>query len=135
MSAVFSVEDTEYDILLTAMIDFGEGSVDVVSEVVHGSADLIRDNIDLLLPVSGRTFKGHRSGARGSQWQRYDTSERLAVTVATTAARRYLYFPDDGSNTMRHAGNQQFMLLGAEAAAPMIVDRGIEALMESFERS
>jgi len=135
MSGVFSVEGEDFDLLAAAMADYGEGAADVVSEVVHGSGDIIRDQIDPLIPTSGRTFKGHRSGARGSQWQRYDTGETLAITVATTSARRYLYFPDDGSNTKRHAGNQQFMMRGAEAAAPMILEKGIDALIESFERS
>ena len=135
MSGVFSVEGEAFDELAAAMADFGEGAADVVSEVVHSSGDVIRDQIDPLIPVSGRTFKGHRSGAQGSQWQRYDTGEKLAITVAATSARRYLYFPDDGSNTKRHAGNRQFMMRGAEAAAPMILEKGIDALIESFERS
>ncbi len=135
MSGVFSLEGEEFEQLAAAMAEYGEGAADIVSDVVHESGDLIYEQIDPLINPSGRTFKGHSSGARGSHWQRYDTGEPLAITVAANSSRRYLYFPDDGSNTKRHAGNQQFMLRGAEAAAPAILEKGIDALLEGFERS
>lgn len=135
MSAIFALEGDDFDQLVSAMVDYGEGAADIVSDVIHDSGDLIYEQIDPLIHPSGRTFKGHSSGAQGSHWQRYDTGETLAITVAANSSRRYLYFPDDGTNTTRHAGNQQFMLRGAEAAAPAILEKGIEALIENFERS
>ena len=135
MSAMFALEGDDFDQLVSAMADYGEGAVDIVSDVIHDSGDLIYEQIDPLIHPSGRTYKGHASGAQGSQWQRYDTDEKLAITVAANSSRRYLYFPDDGANTVHHAGNQQFMLRGAEEAAPEIIYKGIEALIENFERS
>jgi len=135
MSGMFALEGEEFDQLVSAMSEYGEGASDIVSEVIHDSGDIIYQEIDPLIHPSGRTFKGHSSGAQGSHWQRYDTGEPLAITVAANASRRYLYFPDDGSNTTRHYGNQQFMLRGAEAAAPTILQKGVDALIESFERS
>lgn len=135
MSGMFALDGEDFDNLMSAMQAYGEGSADIVTDVIHESGDLIYEQIDPLINPSGRTFRGHSSGAQGSRWQRYDTGEPLAITVATASSRHYLYFPDDGSNTKRHFGNQQFMLRGAEAAAPMILEKGVEALIQNFERS
>lgn len=134
MSRTFALDDEDFADLLAGMEAYGAGAADVVSEVVHASGPDIRAEVDARMPQSGRTFKGHRSGARGSAWQRYDTGERMAITVGTTASRRYLYFPDDGSNTRRHAGMQNFFGEGAEAAAPQIMERAMDALISTFER-
>lgn len=133
--STFSLDDGDFERLLESMQRFGEGASEVVNSVVHESGDDIYREIDPLIHPSGRTFRGHTSSARGSHWQRYDTSETLAITVATVSSRHYLYFPDDGSNTKRHYGDQQFMLRGAEAAAPVILEKGERALLAEFERS
>lgn len=135
MSGMFALEGDDFEQLMDSIKEYGEGAADIVTEVIHDSGDLIYDQIDPLINPSGRTFRGHSSGAQGSSWQRYDTGEPLAITVSTTPSRHYLYFPDDGSNTKRHFGNQQFMLKGAEAAAPTILEKGIDALIDNFERS
>lgn len=133
--STFSLDDGDFERLLESMQRFGEGAAEVVNTVIHESGDEIYREIDPLIHPSGRTFRGHTSSARGAHWQRYDTSESMAITVGTVASRHYLYFPDDGSNTKRHYGNQQFMLRGAEAAAPVILEKGEQALLAEFERS
>ena len=135
MSGVFALEGDDFEKLVESIKSYGDGAAEIVTDVIHDSGDDIYRRIDPLINPSGRTFRGHSSGAKGSKWQRYDTGEPLAITVATTSSRHYLYFPDDGSNTKRHFGNQQFMLRGAEAAAPEILEKGIEALIDNFERS
>ena len=85
MSGMFALEGEEFDQLVSAMSEYGEGASDIVSEVIHDSGDIIYQEIDPLIHPSGRTFKGHSSGAQGSRWQRYDTGEPLAITVAANA--------------------------------------------------
>jgi len=131
----FSLDDTDFERMAQAMANYGEDGAERVSEVIHSSGDLIRERIDPLIHSSGRTFKGHRSGVRGTKWAHYLTGEPLAITVRAITSRQYLYFPDDGSNTVRHYGNQQFMMRGTEAAAPEIITRSLDALVEKFERS
>lgn len=133
--STLSLDDGSFERLVESMQRFGEGAADVVSDVVHESGDEIYREIDPLIHPSGRIFRGHTSSARGSQWQRYDTSEPLAITVSTVSSRHYLYFPDDGSNTKKHYGDQQFMLRGAEAAAPVILEKSERVLLAEFERS
>lgn len=135
MSEVFALEGDEFDDLVASMQSYGEGAGQLITEVIHASGDEIYHQIDPLINPSGRVFKGHTSGARGTAWQKYDTSEALAITVKTASKRNYLYFPDDGSNTRRHFGNQQFMYRGVEAAAPAILERALDALITEFERS
>ena len=130
----FSIDQESFDKLSGFMMAYGDGAADIVTEVLHDSGETIRNAIDPLIPVSGRTFKGHSTGARGSQWQAYGKAEPLAITVRSKSGYHYLYFPDDGTNTIRHAGNQQFMRRGAEAAAPVILDRAVDALIKDFER-
>lgn len=133
--SVFNIETDDFERLLSAMEEYGDGALEALNEVIHSSGADIYEAIDPLIHSSGRTFKGHSSGAKGSHWQRYDTDEDLVITVGTTGSRHYLYFPDDGSNTKRHYGDQQFMRRGAEAAAPLIIEKGMEALIAKFERS
>lgn len=133
--STLSLDDGGFERLVESMQRFGEGAADVVSDVVHESGDEIYREIDPLIHPSGRTFRGHTSSARGSKWQRYDTSEPMAITVSTVSSRHYLYFPDDGSNTKKHYGDQQFMLRGAEAAAPVILEKSERVLLAEFERS
>jgi hypothetical protein len=133
--SVITLEEKDFDRLAQAIASYGEHAEERISDVIHSSGDTIRDRIDPLIHASGRTFKGHRSGARGTAWARYITGVPLEITVHTVPSRGYLYFPDDGTNTVRHAGDQQFMLRGAEAAAPEIITRALDALVEQFERS
>lgn len=44
----------------------------------------------------------------------------------------YLYFPDDGENTYRHNGDQEFMRRGAEEATENIIDQCVSALVEEI---
>lgn len=114
---------------------FGDGAEDVVNGVIHDEAGpLIYGRINPLIHPSGRRFKGHTASAKTAKWPVYRTSENLAVTVSTTAKFRYLYFPDDGGNTKRHAGDQHFMFRGAQAAAPSVMERCVAALTREWEQ-
>lgn len=114
---------------------FGDGAEDVVNGVIHEEAGpLIYGRINPLIHPSGRRFKGHTASAKAAKWPVYRTNENLAVTVSTTAKFRYLYFPDDGGNTKRHAGDQHFMFRGAQAAAPSVMKRCVAALTREWEQ-
>lgn len=132
MSQRFELDGTELDRLQESMKSYGEGAGQVITDVVHESGPIIYGRINPLIHPSGRTFKGHRSSATASAWAKYDTHESLAVTVAARGKWSYLYFPDDGSNTDRHAGVQDFMLRGAQDASPEIIERCLGALIQEW---
>ena len=106
----------------------------VVNRVMHEEVGPIAyPEINAFIKPSGRKFKGHAKSAKDSAWPRYDTDENLSVTVGTKAKWRYLYFPDDGTNTYKHAGNQRFFERGGENAMPRIVDALESALIEEWK--
>lgn len=128
----FSVDYAAFDGLAESMARFPERSEAAVNEVLSTTGGQeIASRIDRLMPASGRRFKGHASGAKGSRWQRLLPGE-LSVTVTTVRSRQYLYFPDDGSTTRRHAGGQGFFLRGAQDAAQDVADQIISKITEEW---
>lgn len=120
--------------LADAISALGDNAESVINRVLHDEAGpLIYKKINPLIHPSGRTFKGHTASARSSDWPSYLTNRNLSVTVTTKSKFAYLYFPDDGSNSHRHYGNQQFFARGGEDAAQEIADRCVKALLEELE--
>lgn len=111
---------------------FGDGAEDVVNGVLHDfGVKQVEENIQRILPTSGRKWKGKAKAAKSAQPFRDETGN-LTFVVKSKPKYRYLYFPDDGSNTRKHAGNQHFMLRGAEASKKAILDRCVAALTADF---
>lgn len=104
-----------------------------INNVVHGyGAELIQTNITNILPVSGRTWNGKKRGAKSGKPFR-NIKENLGIVVKSKTNYNYLYFPDDGSNTQKHAGNQKFMQRGAEASIDNIKNKIIEQIINELE--
>lgn len=132
--SVLSLKDEAVERLETAMREFPEYAGDTINDVLWGQgAESIKAGIQLLLPESGRTWRGKKKAAKKAA-PFTQTNETLAVTVRTKNAYHYLYFPDDGSNTRKHVGNQQFMLGGALNRQEEIIDLCVARLVEKFER-
>lgn len=116
---------------------YGEEAQLVITKyLAEDAVDVIGPAITRLLPVSGRTFQGHHRGAKAAGYQATFMSTAAtvdSVIVRSKVAFNYLYFPDDGSNTHHHAGKQHFMVRGAQAAAPQILDDICSRLVEKFE--
>ena len=113
------------------MDEYGNDAQRVIDEVLHGEgAEEIKEQIARILPVSGRRWNGKRSPASAVMPGSFaQDNEMLAVTIAARGTYHYLYFPDDGSNTHHHAGNQQFMKRGAGSAANRVVELCIGELV------
>ena len=117
------MEYREVEELQKVLDEFGGSSLRVINDVLHGEAgDLIAEKAQRLLPASGRKWRKKKTAAGKTMPFQKDTVEMLSVTVKSKTGYQYLYFPDDGSNTRRHAGNQQFMRRGAERATEDIID-------------
>lgn len=132
--ASISFDAHDFDEVIKTAQKFGDGALALVDDIIHKEAgDLIRAEVSKLIPESGRTWKGKKAAAAKSDPYGTDKTETmLAVTVHTRSGYHYLYFPDDGSNTKRHAGNQQFFKRGAENAAPDIIDLCVSRLIDEF---
>lgn len=122
----------DFERLQQAMVEFQGNSAKIINQVFHDEgAQWVSEEIQRLMPVSGRTWSGKANAAKGSKSL---TNEKgnLSFTVKTTKKYQYLYFPDDGSNTKRHAGNQQFFARGGEIKQNDIIDRCITCLTKEF---
>lgn len=129
----FQLDTKEFERLQNAMKNFPGDTEKAINEVFHEEASpLIQDAIRRLMPVSGKTWKGKAPAAKTGN-SLTDVKGNLYITVKTSKKHQYLYFPDDGTNTHRHIGNQEFFRRGGESQQTEIVDRCIKRLTTNFE--
>lgn len=134
MSNTLSINVQEFERLERALRSFPGNAEETINAVLHNEGGLlIQEAIQPLIPQSGKTWKGKRAPARVGNSLR-STNENLAVWVRSTKSYQYLYFPDDGSSTRRHVGNQQFFLRGAESVKSEVIDRCVGRLIQTFEQ-
>lgn len=133
MGVEFKLNTSEIERLQKAMEEYLGNVEEVINSVLHGEGGtLIQDSIRNLIPVSGATWKGKKGAAKTSPSLK-NINENLAVTTTTAKDYSYLYFPDDGTTTRRHVGDQQFFAKGGEAVQDDIIDRCIFKLTNIFE--
>ena len=132
MATYYKMDAKQFDRLQEAMVRYEGTAGQVIDGVLHNEgATLIKDAIMQLLPASNREWKGKKTAASKTQPFIHGKG-RLSVTVKTKSAYQYLYFPDDGTTTLNHVGNQQFMQRGAENVTERIVDLCITRLMNEM---
>lgn len=132
----FELDASEIDAFQKMMEDYGTDGEIAIDNVLHNEgAEEIKQQIHRILPISGRKWKGKHQAAKNAMPSHFEKDEDiLAVTIAARNNYSYLYFPDDGSNTEHHAGNQQFMRRGAENATSKIIELCTGRLVEKFEQ-
>lgn len=131
--ARFELDATEFDRLSQVVKNFPNDAEKTINDVLHNEASpLIQEAIKRLMPVSGKKWKGKKPAAKTAK-SLTDEKGNLFITVKNTNNYHYLYFPDDGTSTRRHIGDQQFFLRGGEAKQTEITDRCINRLVEGFE--
>lgn len=133
-SGPFRLDVSSFENLQKAMKDYQGDTEKAINEILHNEASpLIKESIRRLMPASGHSWNGKKPAAKTSKRSLTDLKENLAITVRTSKNYQYLYFPDDGTNTRRHAGNKQFFRKGGELKQDEIVDRCINRLVNDFE--
>lgn len=133
VSGGFKINVAEFEKLQDVMKGY-QGDVETtINDVLHNeAASLIQDSIRRLIPVSGKKWKGKAPAAKTGNSLRNVTGN-VSITVTTTKKYQYLYFPDDGTSTTRHAGDQQFFAKGGDAVTDEIIERCISKLTNNFE--
>ena len=131
--AVFDLKINDLDELQQAMKNYQGNTEQAINEVLHEEVrPLVQEAIKRLIPVSGKMWKGKKAAAKTAKSLR-DIKTNVSLTVTTTKNYQYLYFPDDGTSTTRHVGNQQFFQKGGESQMDEIVNRCIKKLVNGFE--
>ncbi|WP_303136291.1 hypothetical protein [uncultured Eubacterium sp.] len=128
-----SVEDN-LQVLENKITQLKEKGEEIVNETLwNEGGKLIGDNAKGLIHPSGRRWKGKATASTSTEpfTQR---KSNLAITVVTKNKYHYLYFPDDGSNTKKHAGEQHFMLRGLNNSSGEITQRCLAKLTAEIEK-
>lgn len=129
----FQINVIEFDRLHHALRNYQGNTEKAINEVLHEEVSpLVQEAIQRLIPVSGKKWKGKKPAAKTAKSLR-DIKANVSLTVTTTKNYQYLYFPDDGTSTTRHVGNQQFFQKGGESQQDEIVNRCIRKLVDGFE--
>ena len=105
----------------------------IIDGVLHEDAPKIAmPAIKNLMPVSGKDWKGKKPAAKTSNSLRANELYRNSVTIRTQKNYQYLYFPDDGTTTRRHVGNQQFFHRGGDSVKEEIIDRCVKKIIDAW---
>ena len=128
----FSVDYTDMEQLGQAIADYAGNAENVINTILHEQsfAPLTESIIGLIHP-SGRTWKGKRASAKAVQ-PFSQKNGNLSIEIKSKKAYRYLYFPDDGSDTKNHYGDQQFMLRGVQEISDQIIDMCLAGLQKEW---
>lgn len=130
---MFTLKASEFERLVKATKEFEGNAEAIINDVLHNQAgELIQDSVRRLIPVSGRTWKGKKSPAKTTKSSLKQVNENLRVTIKSSKNYQYLYFPNDGTSTKRHAGNQQFFERGGEAVQEEIINRCVKKLINNL---
>ena len=130
---MLKINFADADKLQDALKEYQGNAEDAINEVLHNEGGgLIQEAIKRLMPKSGKSWRGKAPAAKSSNSLR-NINENLSVTVTTNKKYQYLYFPNDGTNTRRHVGNQRFFEKGGEAVQSEIIERCISKLTNNFE--
>ena len=114
------------DILERAIKEYQQGAEEKITSYLHNRGyQAISNSIQNMIPVSDRKKKHARSS---SALMDREKGSMLAVTVGTRSKFHYLYFPDDGTNTKHHIGEQHFFERGVEAQEENVINGILDAL-------
>jgi predicted small lipoprotein YifL len=128
---MFKIDFSDAEKLQQAMKDYQGDTEEAINDVLHNYAgDRAQEDIIRLMPVSRKKNGSHAKHSKSLK----NVLGNLSVTVTTAGKYGYLYFPDDGTSTRLHAGNQRFFERGGDAAMNDIVERCVTRLTNEFEK-
>lgn len=141
-SSKITLDARELDRLMEKVSEFGSHADRAISDYLREDASKqIMQEIIPVMPASRKTWKGKKRGAKNAAISNkmavFQKDQKKLLEVDVWAPRSkgygYLYFPDDGTNTVSHAGMQFFMFRGATNAKQDIIDGCIERLVEKMK--
>lgn len=133
----FLMDYKDVDGLIKLINDFPVVAQKTINEVLHAdiAVDMVENNIIPLIPSSNRHWKGKKAAASSTQPFRKGTNKLLTLTVRSKTIYNYLYFSDDGTNTINHAGEKHFMQRGADGSTSAIADLCVKSVLEEWNNT
>lgn len=130
---MYKIDMTGVEDIEKALKEYKGNAEEAINDVLHNQAgQLIQDSVRRLMPVSNvKPWKGKPKHAKEAKSLR-QVNYNLAVKVTTASKYGYLYFPDDGTNTKNHVGEQYFFARGGEAVKDDIIDRCLKRLTQEL---
>lgn len=133
--SVYTMDARDLDKLQSAIKSYPKDAEKKITDYLHKEGyTLFSGNISALMPVSDRKKKGIGHAKMSKSLRDREKTSNLSVTIGTTSKYSYLYFPDDGSNTLRHAGNQHFFERGVEKKEPEAVEEMLKRITFKIEK-
>lgn len=124
--AVFELKALGLDRLYEQIREYPQNAEEKITGYLHAKGyERMERSIQNAIPVSARRKK-HARDAKALMDREKDSN--LSVTIGTREKYHYLYFPDDGSTTLHHAGNQQFFEKGVEKEETNIINEMLDLL-------
>lgn len=134
MANEYYIGRNDMDRLQASIRNYPDNAEKVINDVLHNTGgDLIIEDIKLYMPVSGRKPWPKKALPAKTSKSLQKVGSNLAVEISATKKYKYLYFPNDGSNTRHHNGGQWFMERGAEKAEEGIITNILERLEEKVD--
>jgi hypothetical protein len=135
MGRFFEVDMGDASDLVEMITNYqGDAEKAINRVLLNAGAEQIKKDINIYMPRSDRKLtKSHTRHAKDMSKnlrQEAVTGQQLAVRIRSMPKTQYLYFPDDGSNTKRHAGQQHFMYKGAVKARERVIELCMGELAE-----
>ena len=122
----FELDAKDIEILEHTIQEYQQGAEGRITEYLHGKGyEILSNSIQNIIPVSNREKK-HARNYKALRDRYKDSS--LAVTVGSIPRFGYLYFPDDGSNTIHHAGQQHFFEQGINDEKENVINGILDAI-------
>ena len=133
--ARIELDSADFERLQKAINGYSGIAEKAINEVFHneGSQMLQKEILHLMPKSNVKEWKGKLPHAKDSK-SLADEKGNLSITIKTSKKYQYLYFPDDGTNTRRHVGEQGFFRRGGEAKQAEIIDLCINRLVNGFEQ-
>lgn len=130
--ATVKISYDDADTLRVAIENYEGDAEEAINRVLHNQSfePLTKAIINLIHP-SGRSWKGKIKSAKSTQ-PFTQKNGNLYVEVKNKKPYGYLYFPNDGSNTRHHQGDQQFMMRGAESEKEHILNMCLEEMEKEW---
>ena len=130
MSRSIYLEDNFADIE-KFLNNYPDEANEVVNDVLRKEAPYIFERkIKAFMPVSDKEKGTHAKHSKSIK----SVNDILEVKMRTEREYGYLYFPDDGSTTVKHRGNKQFFFRGVSSEADTVSMIILNRLIKKFNK-